>query len=193
MGKVGQKRKEPDNSGFSLIELIVVIAVMAIAASGMIYGMYLLRSGDAKKAVRTVAGQISAHRSNTLARAGKWQLELVQSDGRYELYSFQNGECQEQEKLGNRIKVYYSDSETASAAESLLKDDERLVITFVQSSGKVADVRLVNGGEAGKPVAADTGVSLKGSGYLALRVSGRSDGSGESFKLYYETGKVVMD
>lgn len=190
---MGQKRKEPDNSGFSLIELIVVIAVMAIAASGMIYGVYLLRSGDSKKAVRTVSGQISTHRNNTLARAGKWQLELVHSEGGYKLYSFQNDECQEQEKLGNRIKIYYSDSETVSSAETLLAENERLVITFVQSSGKVADVRLVSGGESGKPVAGDSGVSLKGGGYLSLKVSGKSDGSGESFKLYYETGKVVMD
>lgn len=173
------------------MELLVVVAVMAVAMSGVIYGVYLLRSGDAKKAVQTLSGQLSTHRSNTLAKSGEWQFELVNDNGRYVLAAYQNGTQKEQQRLGSRIRIYYT-SETSGANEKELAKQERLVITFLPGSGKVSDVRLVSGGEISEPAASDAGNSVQGSGAFLLRVSGGEEG-GESLRLYYETGKVIVN
>lgn len=187
-----QSIRKNKNGGFSLIELIVVVAIMAVVLSGVIYGVYLLGSGDEKKASKMISGQLSAHRSNTLAKSGDWQFELVNDNGRYALYSYQGEVLQEHEQLGSRISVFYAGGETPGAEVQQLAAKERLVITFVQGSGKVADVKLVSDGSVNQPAEPESGTSIKDSGYLLLRVSGKKEG-GQTIKLYYETGKVVVN
>ena len=61
------KQRHLNNKGFSLIELIVVLAVMAVAITGAVIGISVLGKGDAGKASKNIYSALSSLRTNTLS------------------------------------------------------------------------------------------------------------------------------
>ncbi len=180
-----------NNKGFSLVELLVAIALMGILVGLAAYSITVMRSGDTKRASKTIAGQISGMRNDTLAMAGDWQLELVNDNGVYKLYTYTNGENKEYTNLGNRIKIYYKNSEAGS--EVLLDKDTKLIIRFVQGTGKVSGMYTATAVDMNAVTDITHAASVMSTGYCTFRMTNSSGGGGEDFKLYYETGTIIMD
>lgn len=182
-------KRQLNNKGFSLVELIVVIAVMAVLLSLATYGIYVMVSGDTKRASKTMSGEISSIRGNTLAILGDWQYEIVNKNGNYKLYIYKDKVEQECTDLGSRINIAYKTSESAS--EVKLEKGQKMVITFVQGSGKVKDIQVFTPANLEGAIAPDPANSVKGVGYCEFVITVGNGKSAESFKLYYETGKVI--
>lgn len=66
MDRMQVKKKQP---GFSLMELIIVIAIMAIMASGVALSIGLLRSSDAKKLASEINSSLTTLRSENMAKS----------------------------------------------------------------------------------------------------------------------------
>lgn len=66
MEGIRDKRKQP---GFSLMELIIVIAIMALMASGIGISIGLLRSSDAKKLAGEINSSLTKLRSENMAKS----------------------------------------------------------------------------------------------------------------------------
>ncbi len=184
--------KKLNNKGFSLIELLVAIALMGILVGLAAYSITVMRAGDTKRASKTMSGEIAAMRSNTLAVAADWQYEIVNDDGTYKLYTYKNGEVHDYTNLGARLKLYYISKE--GGAETEIAKDTKLIIKFVQGSGKVGGMYTVSSGDMNVMSDITTASTVTDrKGYCTLKATNATGGGAEDFKLYYETGTVVQD
>ncbi len=191
----GNKRKKTtrqlNNKGFSMIELIVVIAIMALLVGLAALGIYTMVSGDTKRASKTISGEISSLRSNTLAIMGNWQYEIVNDNGTYKIYTYKDSVLQDYTNLGSRIHISYKASESANEVE--IEKGDKIIITFVQGTGKVDDIQMSRPAKLDEATELNGANSVKGVGYCVFKMTTGGGRNAEDFKLYYETGKVIMD
>lgn len=68
--------KKTDNRGFSLVELIVVIAIMMVLISAGVIGLVFLTGAEAKQAAKKFEAEINDVKTGNLAKAGE-VLELT--------------------------------------------------------------------------------------------------------------------
>lgn len=204
-----------DNKGFSMIELIVTIAILAIATGFAMFGISMLNAGDTKKASKSLSGEIAALRSSTLAKAGVWQLEIYNDNDSIKTVTYQKSsatgssyERKDSSTLGSRISLYYSIDKTNENMEDTalrenarkLQRGEKLIISFVQSTGKIADIKLVSGlgTEAmSSYTEATADASIKGKASICFMCMKNNDNLkddiGDCFTVYNETGKVMTE
>ncbi|MBQ4283279.1 MAG: prepilin-type N-terminal cleavage/methylation domain-containing protein [Lachnospira sp.] len=185
--------RQLNNKGFSLIELLVAVAVMAVLVGLAAYSVTLMNSGDPKRASKTISGEIASLRGNTLAVAGDWQYEIVNDGGTYKLYTYKNGQTQDYKSLGGRIKIYYKNK--ADGTETLIENNEKLIVKFAQGSGKVSGLYSAESVdlESATDVSGAGVTSVMATGYCTFKATSSGGGSAEDFKLYYETGTIVQD
>lgn len=176
------------NKGMSFVEIIVVIAIMAIVAGGTMAVTGLISSGDAKKAAKTVGTQLNDLKNKTLSIYGSWQGEIgLNADDVFEVCIVKNGEVFERTPLGSRIDVsFYAGGDTsgkdvtAYSKEYTLSGTDKLVIVYSQSTGAIESVKV--GSDNAMDYDPTSGV---------IRVA-----SGDNIymlKLYYKTGKIVAE
>ena len=65
-----------NNKGFSLIELIVIIAIMGVLVGGASLGISLVFSKDASKCATRLNDSIYDARANSMYKAGKFKLSI---------------------------------------------------------------------------------------------------------------------
>ena len=65
-----------NNKGFSLIELIVIIAIMGVLVGGASLGISLVFSKDAMKCATRLNDSIYDARANSMYKAGKFELSI---------------------------------------------------------------------------------------------------------------------
>lgn len=75
--------KRKDRSGFTLIELIVIIAVMSILTGVVFYSINLLGYADTVKCANRIDNGLSSLRLNTMSRTGEYVMYLYRYDGSY--------------------------------------------------------------------------------------------------------------
>lgn len=185
------KKSKRNNKGFSMMELIVVVAIMSLLVGLIGYGVSMITAGDTKRASKTISGEISTMRTNTLAVMGQWQYEIANDGGSVKIRTYKDGVEQDYTNLGSKIRVKYRVSENASEVD--LNSGQKLILTFVQSSGKVNDLQLTSGDDVNKASTLSEDHSIKGSGCCEFQITVASGKKAEGFKLYYETGKIVMN
>lgn len=71
------------NKGFTLIEMILVIAILAIMAAGAISGMNYIKYGNTKKCVALITSALDEVRIDTMSMAEKPYLYLYYYDSYY--------------------------------------------------------------------------------------------------------------
>lgn len=199
---IKRRQKVNNNAGFTLVELIIVIAVMAVTAGISIIGFGLLASGDSKKAVKNVSSQLTELRNNTLSIAGTWRGELYMKDGTYyiDIINYKGTKdpttgakvysdiVMSSAAIGNRINVLY---EYYDAADSLqtedIDDNSKLTFTFEQGSGKVLAVKVTD-------ISSGSVTTLSGSGAKGnIKVVNKSGSKTNLLTLWYLSGKVTAD
>ena len=76
-----------DNKGFSLVELLVVIAVMAILAGVGLQGFGLVANGNMKKTAGLLNEELRTVQKNSknIYADYYWQLVIENDDGRYKV------------------------------------------------------------------------------------------------------------
>lgn len=165
-----------NNGGFSLIELIVVIAILgvltAMSASAMIY----LVRGDIKKATKTVYSAIASNRTQSMAKSGSWNFTVDDSTGVFVLKSVKEAGALDpstgvatepeiifdEEELSNRVDAIdvqiYNAEDTIIAGYSPLK-----ALTFKKNTGALATITNAAGTlDAPKGGYADIMISISG-------------------------------
>lgn len=143
--------KKNDNNGFSLVELIIIIAIMSIVLTMLAANLNFIGNSQAKSlanAIKTAVGQV---RIQTM---GKYEAYLYiyrdSSDNMYYKETWLRSEDKlfvksNREKIGkNKPTVKYTDS---AGTEYELNASNGLLITFDRSSGKeiAKDIKGVAG------------------------------------------------
>lgn len=85
-----------NNAGFSLVEVLVVVAIIAVLAAMSTSGLSYLIRGNIKKAVKTMHSAIATSRTDSMSRSGKWELVIsggpsIGSDSQTDPYVVTNG------------------------------------------------------------------------------------------------------
>lgn len=171
-----------DNKGASLLEVMVIIAIMAVlGASTLSYMGYLVR-GDIKKATKTVYSAISSTQTLAKARTGEWVFSVdVDAEGLYNLvtttYDVEpDGSLinplevdrikLEQKVTGINVNQYSADGTAISA-------DPFSSMTFVKNTGAV---KAING------------TNVVNGGYCEIEIN--ISGNYKFIRVYYLTGKI---
>lgn len=66
--------KDKKNSGFSLVELIVVIAIMAVMIGGGVITMRMLIGAEAKQGAKKMEAQLNDIKTGAMSRAGEYMI-----------------------------------------------------------------------------------------------------------------------
>jgi len=183
------KKNKMDSAGFTMIELIIVITIMAIMVGGSAIGFNLLSQGDSKAASKNISSQLAELRTDTLSMEGFWSAEIYKNGSTYKLDIKKdiNGvvELVSSTSIGSRIVITYYDVETASTE---IKDDIKIVVKFNRGDGKILSVKKF-------PSSNVDGDSLIGSTSRSgdFIVSPKSSTTSNILTLWYLTGKVTSD
>jgi len=191
---MNESQKVNKNAGFSLVELIVVVTIIAIMVGGSFAGFSMLARGDSKKAVKNISSQITELRTNTLSVAGNWFAEIYMKDNSYRIdikkkITLPDGITTSEElvsstAIGSKIVISYVDFVYTDKKD--INESNKLVISFMQGSGKVNQVKLINSDLSETPLVGP----LSKSGDIIVSVKSSTS---NSLTLWYLTGKLTTD
>ena len=125
-------------SGFSLIELVITIAIMAVMVGVVSLSFVLLRSTDTKGLASGINDSLTDLKAITESHAGPYYLHIYQAEGSfYATYSdeelFEIPDVPTGTKLGpNSLTVTYT---TESSDEVTIEDDKSATVMIQKKDG----------------------------------------------------------
>lgn len=164
-----------NKKAFTLIELIIVLAIMAILTTGGVVGIRSITSANITDAAKRIDSRMSQLRLENMTKTPKTYLYLYNIDD--VLYmntsdsntaTVENGGINATTgiRLGNNVKLSYIDP---SDIQNDLEDGKEIKISFSRSSGAFL------------------------SDYKALILSGYGNGKTSTIRCVKETGKHVVE
>ncbi len=177
--------KQLNNHGFSLLELLVVMAIIVIVSTMTAVGLNVLAEGNAKKANKTMYSKISELRTTTMSKSGEWYMVISCQDNTYtlETHHVVNGEddIKDTSKFSaSRISLLYYNGDSSTGYN--LRDNS-LKIQFDRNDGSCKSVAINDSEEfiTNKSEASQFG---------KIVASVSKNNTYES-KLWYKTGRVT--
>jgi len=192
---------EKDNKGFSLVELVIVVAIMAVMLSFMFYSFSLLTGQDARECANNLTTALGKEKTYALAKSATADcyMEIIQdTDGKYyvKYYIPKNALDLEwvlldSQKLGKgSVDVKCSIKDTGgSESEWKIQSGQSLIIVFDRISGKFKRFIPSDGTEAGavSKMKDTTGAYDKECTKIVV-----DRGRTYELELYSATGKYVL-
>ena len=124
-----------NNKGFSLVELIVIIAIMAVFTTSVITYVGLIGNSQAKKCAKELSSSLSQTKVCAMSRSKASMTVYTDDKGVYVKYV--QGNLEKTEKIGNKgVKVEYRtvrDSNVFTAVGNSV--DSGIKIEFDRASG----------------------------------------------------------
>lgn len=158
-----------DKKGFSLIEVIICMAIMAILSVSAFSLSGHIKYANTKKCVKQLNQKLETAKMTTMSKAGEWSFYLYRHDG--ELYYSLTKEAFDPDKGtklgGKKIRLFYKEK---GGSEVELTGSSKIKIQFVKSTG------------------AFTGSKI----YESLRIATDSS-KGHTITLVEKTGKHILD
>ena len=178
-------KRQLNNRGASVVELLIIMAIIAVLLSGSIIAFSILDNSNIKQASRTTKTYIEKTRSSAMSVvADEWYFTLTKSGDNYKanVYkTYTNAEnatvtdMMEEKLLGTRISAAF----VAGADELAIGDGNVVKITFEPSSGKV------------KKVTFDGTEYSPTENMISIRFTAGNDVN--NVNLYFVSGKVEIE
>ncbi len=160
--------------GFSVIEVIICLAIMAVLSTGAVSLASHIKYANTKKCVKLLNQELETARMTAMSKAGNWQLYVYRKeDGIYYYLSNSGLNKEKGEKVGGKkIHLYYK--KKGETEQELTSVDSSLVqIQFSKNTGAFI---------------AESGSCI----YETLRVATVGT-NGHVIKLIEVTGKHILD
>lgn len=184
-----------DNKGFTLVELAVVMAIVAVMMVGTFVAQRYLLSTDAKKMGESIVSSLNTARINTMAYSDSWvcEISMDSSDHAY-VRVYRNATVDEstgtivcttlidEVDLGRRVEDISFDIGGNVTSVSKSSYANKLVFNFKKSTGGFSLVPKLGVG---------TDAMSVGRSYGIITVTS-SSGKACDVKLYFLTGKVEL-
>lgn len=189
-GKISNRQL--NNQGFSLLELLIVVAIISIMTFLTVISISVIGRGNAKKVNKNIYSCLSELKTSTMAKDGKWRMEVKKKDKEYVIEIYKDDNVMESYACSAaRISMEYiipdsAGDEDSSGATVYDIDDYTIKIKFSRSDGSCSSVVVADSNDPG-----DSGTRIDGkSSSGVFRVKG--SGSAYKSKLWYKTGRVSI-
>lgn len=188
------------NRGFTLIELIVVIAVMTILLGIAIPSLNSILGFRVNRAANSIASALDKTRTEAMNRlVGEMKLEK-RADGYYISYYLDRGKAgrksdvqQDQpEKIAPaRTQISYS---VNGGNESVLQEGQSIIITYDRATGAFLSLQdnTWSQNDILSTLTAGNDIPLKREGNYCTQITVRSGSRYKTLQLIQETGKYTM-
>lgn len=205
-----------NNKGFSFVELLVVMAIMAILMGVGVQSFGLVKHGNIRKSNELVTEQLQTCQKNSknIYADLYWQMNLINDGGTYTAEIIKLNEKEVPDPAGGTMKiaepVVVESTELVSGvelsftcgaySEKVIEDGRMLSITFHAGSGEVDRVeydKVENAyqDESKAATAQMNDLFVKGDGKETLRIDINQKGTTyeKNNLIYFNTGKVVSE
>ena len=138
-----------NNNGYSLVEIIIVIAIMAILTGGVFFSINMVFGANAKTCANDLKNAISQCKVNTMGKSDA-ALEIYRDSSNQCIYAKQcikesyGWQAKEPEKISN-AKVYVTYTTDGTNFQEL-DDSKSIFIGFDRSSGSFREGTNPNSG-----------------------------------------------
>ncbi len=182
-----QNKKINSNAGFSLVELIVVVALLAVVMGGSLITYYTISSHNINKAKGFIEDGLNEGRSRAMSvQAKKW--EVVISESKVMVYKTDESDNVtdiQGNKIPSNVSIQIQQSNSATVYNISDTEYDEVRISFKKLSGEIGKVSIVRDGAATDLYTADEGQYCD----IILNYRNRT----KKIRLYYATGKFVAD
>ncbi|MGN0377925.1 MAG: type II secretion system protein [Suilimivivens sp.] len=150
-------KKNWNNKGVTLIEILVVVAIMSIAVGGAGIGISLAYSRDAEKCAKTINAALENTRMMSMSEKGNFTMELDMENNMLYIRSSEESDPVYEEDLQSRVTITVPadlsatsvtvqfDKSTGKVLSMSSESNGILRITSENNNGKKATVVLVKG------------------------------------------------
>lgn len=140
-------KRHSKNSGFTLIELIVTVAILAIVSTGMILSLNIVFSANSRKSAKSCQAVLDRCRINAMARSGTDTFVAFYNDsnGKATASYILNNKVIETDTLCNiKVKGSFEGKPSISGADLKgdLSEDKMLYVSFNRSNGSLKGFAL---------------------------------------------------
>lgn len=104
-----------NNKGFSLIELIVTMAIMAIVVTGSVSIYQYVSTAKVRQATSYIGDELTNTRVNTISKEGNWRMRIIVEDNHYYVEVLRNSKIYEKKDLGKVSDVTIKYDVTSSS------------------------------------------------------------------------------
>lgn len=168
--------RKHNNGGFSLVELIVVIAIGVILASAVGISISSVLGVSVKQCARNIESVLNKTKVSTMGKDSVkveiYKNDIAGGDDAYYYRLYVNGNVSETKKIGrSSLEISYSMEQDYSAKQTLAGSD-KISIEFNRSSGSQ---------------------KTNDDGKCCSRIWIKKGGTEKVITIYKETGKVVCE
>ena len=154
--KIGSSERKLNNRGFSLMELIVTMAIMIVLVGAATVTVSMLDSSYVEDAERGIKDYIGLARTKSMSvSASDWYVTIGKEDSDYYVYLYKTVErvvanggvnttefetsLVEKKKIGKKISISYKTDTTENFMD--ITDEKKLEFHFDPATGKIVKVR----------------------------------------------------
>lgn len=173
------------NAGMSLVEILVVFAIVGLLIGVGVGAWAVLKSADVSKSSKNISSYYEKLKSTTMSKTGDWNMKITRDDNDMYYVAMYNGNVMSGEKaeLGKYIDIYFKDENDGSLNK--ITKDSPLIIKLKASTGGVSEITY---GSTKKYSSAEGSSSTYGSIQVWL-----GDSRSKEIKIYYVTGRAVKN
>lgn len=176
------------NEGFSLVELIVVIAILAVLSTAAVMGIGMLSGWRINQCVNYVDGGLKETRTDALSREAAYLTVSCDENGNY----YMEGTNHPKEKIaGETIEIVYTTD--AQTGEEEITPEQPLILSYDRASGAFLPVQEWNA-ERGTYVYKETGEGANIAYVYCTSIQIRAgEGKSATIRLAKSTGKHSIE
>lgn len=183
-----------DKKGFSLIEILITIAIIVIVSVSTTVFMSTLLNAKEEKAVNALRSNIESLRTLSMSVSGNYYLEIANKEGTIYITSYKDGEELESKKLasGVNLSLFYTKEDSTTGTN--LEAGDNIFLEFNKTTGEISGFYLnaspiisttsING-ESVKELSFDYEMDISSVSYVKFNLKARKT---KSLTLYLKTG-----
>ena len=183
-----QSKKINSNAGFSLVELIVVVAIMGLLIGGTLITYYTISSHNIDKAKGYIEDGLNECRSRAMSTQAKnWEMVITADD--VKVYKTDSDTSEVIDISGNKlprnVSVALKQNDSPQIYELTESGYDSINISFKLLSGEISKVSVMKDGSAHVLFTGDEAQ------YCDIKLTYRQ--RDKNIRLFYSTGKFVAD